>query len=493
VIVKRLTRYFALILLLCFPVASSCFNLTQLVNEIPASCVIIVYSPIDEISGMTFEGYFHPILFLRMNLISEEFRNKTNQIQKHFHRGNNKIFCALNLFYLYHNTSKFVEEAQGPYRWRFISIYGLDRDENNDNLILLMGTHQGKNTILSKNEIKIIISKIVSFIFYLLEWFQAAFLVEENTELTLFVQVRLPCRFVGKSCLFSPRKVQTLSLSLFTKQENTPNVISIQHDNFGVQTVSALIASSKDAKFVFLRLVLSRTKSTLAGVYSQNYPTIVMQATDCSRCIAISMKTTEALTCYSPPFITFHMYVKPFDCWIWIFIVVNGFSLSLLIFVHLVFYRIQLPHFSMLLLYIRTLTEEPIDLPQAFNKFPWLKVIIIVWLLESGMLLSIYTSQLISESNAPLKGSLVENLSEVFCDPVSREETNYTYVLNNIGKLLESQMNSSTNAHLRILRYIMFLKQNDKRLRNIDHKVIDKNIKRECFFIVNATGRQCEF
>jgi len=112
------------------------------------------------------------------------------------------------------------------------------------------------------------------------------------------------------------------------------------------------------------------------------YPSIVTGVTNCFNChvILLSTQSIQAFTCYSPPELNFRMYYIPFENSVWICLVWNGVLLCFLLGVYIKFYKLEVAGFSFILLYISSLTEEPLSLPKKLNKVFWIRAIVVLWL-----------------------------------------------------------------------------------------------------------------
>jgi len=120
--------------------------------------------------------------------------------------------------------------------------------------------------------------------------------------------------------------------------------------------------------------------------------------------------------------LSFRMYVEPFHKLTWVFIIFNGLVLCICIRLYMYFKKFKLPRFSMILLYIGKLTEGHVSLPRELYNLSWLRLVVEFWLLESSVILSVYTSKLTSDPNAPIKGNPIQNLSDVFRDPLPQND-----------------------------------------------------------------------
>jgi len=226
-------------------------------------------------------------------------------------------------------------------------------------------------------------------------------------------------------CLQTFQVVTTLSLNVFEGTASSSSSLKC----VSISEYSIYSESSRDKPdYVFLNIAFKKTNYTKCPHYPKvswdNELLLVLinpTGTDSiNRVIFVSTTKVQGLTCSTSPKLSFDMYVNPFDNNSWVCIVTVGVVLCLFLRIHLYFSGIQAKSFSMLLVYISSLIEEPMNLPSALNRITWLRCIIVLWLLESTVIVCLYSSMLISELNEPLKGSRVEHLSQVFCDPPNK-------------------------------------------------------------------------
>jgi len=467
---------------------SSGFNIRKIVHGISPSCLIILYRPIDATPQDIFVGNTLPLFLIQVKLTSTQYKRRVRQIQWKFVLEG-KYSCVFNLLLDYKSASWF--RHQEPRTWLLVSSFGLNKRVNHD-YVLIVSNFLSVNDVLKQSISKRAMPLLYCDVTYISGRFHLAFLIQQGGELFL-LNTQRPCGVFYFSSPLRTQKVDSISRGLFNSQVYIPNdKLYVEQQTGASVLVCDRIRTSSSVEFKFLRTLFGRTNSTtLPNCYSAQAfvdPTICI---DCVRdysnsfapSVYFSTKTVNALTCYTSPVLSFRMYLQPFDTPTWAFILLTGLFLCLLFRIYLYVDNIEIPNFNMVLFYMRTLTEDPIELPECLHNFTLLRIVLVVWLFESAILLSLYTSKLISDLNAPLQGIRIENLSQVYCRPVSKNRTTPALVLKNARELLKLvlPMPSNPEFYSGFIQYNVLLGESEKNLQNADHSVFAKIYNPDCF------------
>ncbi|OXA39942.1 hypothetical protein Fcan01_25234 [Folsomia candida] len=110
----------------------------------------------------------------------------------------------------------------------------------------------------------------------------------------------------------------------------------------------------------------------------------------------------QFLTCYTEPYISFNLYITPFQTELW---VVLGLSITTIITVTAIVlhYRKEEQYFSIWLFILATLFEETGFIPSKIVKCDYFRLSLGTWCLMSVILTNVYNGLMISELNAPRK------------------------------------------------------------------------------------------
>lgn len=121
------------------------------------------------------------------------------------------------------------------------------------------------------------------------------------------------------------------------------------------------------------------------------------------------------LTCHFERYISFHLYVKPFQMELWVTLIVFIISLTILTKIY-IRWGYFCPTFSPWLFMAASLVEKTCPVPADFEKKYFFRLVLGWWVFMSLTLTNCYHSLLISELNSPFPAKMPKLFQDLLCD-----------------------------------------------------------------------------
>jgi hypothetical protein len=181
-------------------------------------------------------------------------------------------------------------------------------------------------------------------------------------------------------------------------------------------TVTWYFYFKEDVDEVLYRELIKRGNTTALSVKYLNvylvWATIELSSNRTRYGILIHAKTTQFLSCFSKPKLTFSMYVTPFRKEVWILI---GACCSLITILTSVYNKkLKLSKsFSPFFFFVSTLVEEPYSVPTSLWNNRFFKTLTLTWLLTAIIFTNLYVGLMISDVTTPLQGDILSDFDQV--------------------------------------------------------------------------------
>jgi len=129
--------------------------------------------------------------------------------------------------------------------------------------------------------------------------------------------------------------------------------------------------------------------------------------------VLLYKREVRMFTCYSPPFVSFHMYISSFDSIIWILLICTGLTLTGFLSLHIRYNTREIKSLAPLLFCFSVFTEESFSIPRKLAQDRVYRISTVSFVLFSVIVTNTYLCKVIAELNSPLKGTMLRNIREM--------------------------------------------------------------------------------
>ncbi|OXA48280.1 hypothetical protein Fcan01_17194 [Folsomia candida] len=156
--------------------------------------------------------------------------------------------------------------------------------------------------------------------------------------------------------------------------------------------------------------------------------------------VAIESLSYKFITCYTEKYISFELYLKPFEPSLWAMLIISIMSLTIVMEVYLCIGKRpgEPSNFTPWIFILGNLFEEAGFIPKKLEEKNVFRVILGSWILISVILTSCYNGLITTELNAPLPNWHPQSFSELICRPIPEIDSYMQDPTSNITKWLIS-------------------------------------------------------
>ncbi|OXA41485.1 hypothetical protein Fcan01_23849 [Folsomia candida] len=217
------------------------------------------------------------------------------------------------------------------------------------------------------------------------------------------------------------------------------------------------------------KLILGKSNSTIVLVHLHNNyhsPIIKSEIVHLDArfaSVVTKSRSLNFLSCYEDKYISFQFYLTPFPSSLWVAVLT---TLTILIVLMTVYKLIALPtdvtlFTSIWLPFVAILLDDATSVPKKVEVSQFFRIIFSAWCPAAVLLTNCYSSLMISELNAPLRGYTPDTFEDVICEKsllskhtgfyVNITDMNFSMILENWDKVRDPFESTDPNC----FRFIM--------------------------------------